>query len=329
MVGHAGSAPLEDARATEAVVTHPRLTLALRVVAVVASAAALLTLARQPAASAPDDGVRLVPALVPWLTAGLSIATAVVLGGRRASSAAGSIAIAALVIGAAWSCFGLLFDAFGLLGLAPPPVDALAMWTRILLLAGSGCAVLAAVTARRASQPRCPTCERVLPGRLDRLPRWPAGLAVASALVYPLLRVTWALGGTFGLAGEPLEMDPVVAWAVAVAGMTLLAVTVVLFLDRGPTWVRALLGLGSVGVGIVFATIGLLGGTIAVGQLAERGLQYVEPDLGMMLWTFLVVYVSWLVTGLGIVVGGWRFWARRRVACPACGPLLEAARPAP
>ena len=38
------------------------------------------------------------------------------------------------------------------------------------------------------SQGRCSVCRRALPGRLDRLPRWPVGVAVAAALVYPTLR---------------------------------------------------------------------------------------------------------------------------------------------
>jgi hypothetical protein len=42
----------------------------------------------------------------------------------------------------------------------------------------------------------------------------------------------------------------------------------------------------------------------------------------LMTWTFLVVYGSWFVAGLGVLTASWRYWADRRDDCPECGPLL-------
>ena len=70
----------------------------------------------------------------------------------------------------------------------------------------------------------------------------------------------------------------------------------------------------------MLAIAGGLGAVKAATTLATEGLGSVTGDL--MTWTFVVVYGSWFVAGLGIIVGGWRFWAHRRDACPGCGTLM-------
>lgn len=107
-----------------------------------------------------DYGVGIVPAVVPWLSACLSVAVvAVGLGERRASSAAGSLLMGALVVVTAWSVAMFPFDALRVVRLVPLP--------------------------------------------------------------YPVLRTGWALGGTFGTTGDPLDLDPVLAWGAAIAGVAL------------------------------------------------------------------------------------------------------------
>jgi hypothetical protein len=70
----------------------------------------------------------------------------------------------------------------------------------------------------------------------------------------------------------------------------------------------------------MLAITGGLGAVRAASTLATEGLDSVTGDL--MTWTFVVVYGSWFVAGVGIAVGGWRFWAHRRDACARCGPLI-------
>jgi hypothetical protein len=71
----------------------------------------------------------------------------------------------------------------------------------------------------------------------------------------------------------------------------------------------------------MMATVGGLGAVRATTMLLTDGLDSVEGHL--MTWTFVVVYTSWCVAGVGIMVGGWRLWAHRRDDCPGCGPLLR------
>jgi hypothetical protein len=316
-------APIEPSKAMDGVAGHPRPPLVLPVLAVVASCAAMIMLAGRADDWTLDYGVGIVPAVAPWLTACLSVVAAVLsLNGRFMSSAGGSLLLGALVVAAAWSVVILPFDALRVVGLVPLPVSAWGASMRLLLLAGSACALLAGLMVRRTSRVRCAACGRGLPGGLDWLPRWPAGVAVAAALVYPALRACWALGGTFGTPGEPLDMDIAVAWGPAIAGAALVAFAVALFVGMGPLWVRALLGLGGVVLGLLLAMAGGLGAARAATVLATEGPQSVLPDAGLMTWTFVVVYGSWFVAGVGIIAGGWRFWAHRRDACPACRTFL-------
>jgi hypothetical protein len=284
----------------------------------------MVMLARQADDGTLDYGVGIVPVVVPWLAACLSVVAAVVLfSGRHMSSASGSLLLAALAVVTAWSVVILPFDALRLVGLVPLPLSAWGAGTRLFLLVGSACALIAGLMVRRTSQVRCAVCRRVLPGRLDRVPRWPAGVAVAFALVYPALRVGWALGGTLGTAGEPLHMDVAVAWAPVIAGAALVVFAVVLFVGKGPLWVRALLGLGGVVLGTLMVMAGGLGAAKAATDLATEGSQSILPGADLMTWVFVVVYGSWFVAGVGIIVGSWRFWSHRRDDCSACRTLMS------
>jgi hypothetical protein len=302
---------------------HPRRHVVVSVLAIAAACAAMVMLIRQADDTTLDYTVGLVPLFVPWSAACLSIGAAVWwLDGRGTSSAAGSLLLGGLLLVTAWSVVMLPFDALRLVGLVPLPLSEWGAATRLVLLVAGAAALVPALRGRRGSQGRCPVCRRVLPGRLDGMPRWPVGVAVIAALVYPALRTAWALGGTFGTAGEPLQMDGAVAWGTVLAGASLVAFAAVLLIGRGPSWVRALLGLGGTAAGFMLAITGGLGAVKAASTLASEGLDPVTGDL--MTWTFVVVYGSWLVAGVGIAVGGWRYWAHRRDACAECGPLIGA-----
>jgi hypothetical protein len=188
---------------------------------------------------------------------------------------------------------------------------------RLLLAVAATAALVPAVRIRRAHQGQCPACRRVLPGALDTLPRWPVVAAVVASLVYPGLRTIWALGGTFGTTGEPLDLDPALAWGVVIVGSALVAFTLVLLVGRGPLWARALFGLGGLVAGVGLTVLGGLGAVAAAITLATEGLQSSTGD-ELMTWAFLLVYGSWFVAGLGVMVGSWRYWARRREDCAGC-----------
>ncbi len=287
-----------------------------------AAGAAMVVLASQATGWMLDYGVGIVPPVVPWLGAGLAIAVAAVgLSERRASSTAGSLLIGVLVVLTAWSVAMLPFDVLRIVGLVPLPLSGWGLSLRLLLLVAAAGALVPVLRAQRARQERCPACRRVLPGALDRLPWWPVVVAVVFALPYPVLRTVWALGGTFGTTGAPLALDPALAWGVTIPGWALVAFTVVLLIGKGPLWARALLGLGGLLAGLALTVIGGLAAARAVTLLATEGLQSSQGD-ELMTWTFLLVYGSWSLAGLVVMVGSWRFWARRRDDCPACGPLL-------
>jgi hypothetical protein len=301
---------------------YPSRRLVLPALSVVAAAAAMVVLATQTSDEMLDYGVSLLPAVVPWLAACLAVAVAAVgLSERRGTSAAGSLLMGALVVATAWSVVMLPFDALRIVGLVPLPLSGWGLTLRLLLLVAGGGALLPVLRARQARQERCRACRRVLPGRLDTVPRWPAVIAVLFALPYPVLRTVWALGGTFGTTGQSLDLDPALAWGVVVVGAGLVAFTVVLLVGKGPLWARALLGLGGLVLGVALTVTGGLAGALALNTLVTEGPQS-SPGADLMASTFLLVYGSWFVAGLGVIAGSWRYWARRRVGCSACGPLL-------
>lgn len=300
---------------------RPAGRLVLPAVSVAAALAAMVVLTAQASDEMLAYGVGVVPDVAPWLAAILSIALAVLgLSERWARSAGASVLMGALIVLTAWSVVMLPFDLLRIVGLVPLPLSGWGMVLRLLLLIAGASAVVPVLRIRRAHQERCAACGRALPGPLDRLPRWPAVVAVVFALPYPVLRVVWALGGTFGLSAEPMTLDPAVAWGAAAAGWALVAFTLVLLIGKGPRWARALFGLGGLVAGTALAAVGGLAAARALTELATNGFDSSEGEL--MTWTFVVVYGSWFVAGLAVLAASWRYWARRREGCPACGPLL-------
>lgn len=290
--------------------------------AVIAAGAAIVVLATRANVEMLSYGVGIVPVVVPWLTALLAVAgAALALSEPGATSSGATPLMAALFILTAWSTAMLPFDLLRIVGLVSLPLSDSGLLLRLLLLVAGGAALYPLLQIRRARQAHCPACRRVLPGTLDRIPRWPAVVAVVFALPYPTLRVVWALGGTFGTSAGPLALEPALAWGVAVVGCVLVAFTIVLLIGRGPLWSRALLGLGGVLAGTALAVIGGSAAALSLTELATEGLSSSQGEL--MTWTFLVVYGSWFVAGLAVTAASYRYWARRREACPVCGPLLR------
>jgi hypothetical protein len=319
-----GSPVLAPATASNAgSIRYPFSRLVLAGLAVLAAAAAMVVLATQSTGEMLDYGVGVVPPLVPWVSAWLSVAVALMgLSERRAVSSAMTVLIGGLVIATAWSITMLPFDALRVVQLVPLPLSVPGLVLRLLLLVAAAAALIPVLNFRRAHQERCPSCGRVLPGGLDRVGRWPAVVAVAFALVYPVLRIVWAMGGTFGTTGQPMNLDPAVAWGVVVVGATLVAFTLILLVGRGPTWARALFGLGGLVAGAGLTVTGGLAAVRSAALITNEGLSSSQGD-ELMTWTFLIVYGSWFVTGLAVIAASWRYWAHRRDGCPTCGPLLK------
>lgn len=266
-----------------------------------------------------------VPIVVPWLSTTLSIVLAAAgLSERAAHSTAVTWLVVALVATTGWSVAPLLFDGLRIVRLIPLPLAGWGFALRLLLLFAAAGAIIPVTMARQARRGRCHSCRRVLPGALARVPRWPGIVAVGFALPYPVMRIQWALGGTFGTTGGHVDVDAVLQWSMAGAGVLLLGLTLALLAGRGPAWLRALLGLGGMVVGAVLATSF---GPAAVGvatDFAKHG-PGGDAGVGLMGWVPMVFYGSWLVGGLALVVSAWRYWVHRRDACPECGPRLRAA----
>jgi hypothetical protein len=139
--------------------------------------------------------VGIVPAVVPRLSACLSLVL-VAVGSRErwAGSAPVSALIGLVVVVTSWAIAMLPFDVLRIVRLVPLPLSTGGFTLRVLLLIAAAGALVPILVIGRACPERCPACRRTLPGQLDRLPRWPAVVAVVFALPYPALWVHWAIG---------------------------------------------------------------------------------------------------------------------------------------
>jgi len=269
------------------------------------------------------DGGALGLAVAPWLALALSAGAALV--GLLLSPAIGTRARRVLRVGVvlvtAWSVALLPIDLLRAVRLIPLGLSGWGAGLRVLLVVGAAGALVASRPVVRRG--RCPECGRRPPSAAARLPMWPAWVALAFALPYPLLRTVWALGGSFGTLAGPLVMSPALAWGVVVAGSLLVAFTVVLVVDRGPAWLRWPLGLGGVAVG---GALGVLGAQASLGVwgrvITDGTAAVVTSDAELVWWVFAIVYGSWFVGGLAVAVASARYWARRR-GCRACLVVRE------
>lgn len=292
-------------------------------IAVLAAVGAMLIMTFQANGDTLDNGTGLVPIVVPWVAAVLIVVVALIGPTRLVASPITGLLAAALAVTAGWSVAVLLFDALRVVRLVPLPLSGWGLGLRLLLLAGAAAAVQPVLRAHQVRRGRCQQCSRWLPGPLARIPRWPAAVGVAFALPYPVLRVVWLLGGTVGKAGEPDPSDQAVQLAMAVVGALLVALAVVLLVGRGPTWLRAILGLGGLVAGVGLACTF---GPAAVGMarmMLTNGLN-VPPAAGLSMWVFALFYASWTLAGIGVALGGLRYWVHRRIDCVSCRDLLTA-----
>jgi hypothetical protein len=312
---------------TAASTVHPgRLArLALPAIAVAAVCGAVLILVSEAGNGSLDYATGVLPPFAPWLAALLTVAVVGVgLSERLLLTLTGLLLMVGLAAATALSVGLLPFDLLRIVGLIPLPLSLPGLGLRLLLLTGATAALIPALTIRRAHQARCASCRRPLPGRIDQVPRWPVAVALLFSLPYPVLRTIWALGGTFGTTGEPLELDPALAWGVTAVGWLLVTFVLVLLVGRGSQWLRALFGLAGVVAGVALTVNGGLAALLAFSLMASSPTQPAPPGVDLPPSTFLIVYGSWFIAGMGVVAGSWRYWARRRLDCAQCGPLLRA-----
>lgn len=134
-------APATASRAKS--IRYPFRRFALPGLAVLAGGAAMVVLATQTTGEVLDYGVGIVPPVVPWLSAGLSVATALIgLSERRARSATMTVVIGALVVTTAWSITMLPFDVLRIMRLVPLPLSTWGLGLRLLLLVAAAAALL-------------------------------------------------------------------------------------------------------------------------------------------------------------------------------------------
>lgn len=317
------SRPISDLRGARALGRFGGQRFILPAIAVLAAAGAMLVLTLHADGAALDYGTGLVPIAVPWVAAVLVVIVAVTGLTRLVTSPIAGLFAAALTVATGWSVAVLLFDALRVVRLVPLPLSGWGLGLRLLLLVGAAAAVQPVLHASQVRRGRCQDCSRWLPGPLARIPRWPVAVGIAFALPYPVLRVVWLLGGTVGKTGGPEPADPSLQLVMAAVGTLLVALAVVLLVGRGPAWLRAILGLGGVVAGVGLAcTFGPAAAGVA-GILLAHGLD-VPPAAGLSVWVFALFYGSWTLAGIGVALGGLRYWIHRRADCASCRRLIAA-----
>ncbi len=250
---------------------------------------ALILCAAVPAAGALKHLVRNRPAYAPtfapdWLplaAAGLAAAGIMRLNGRPAWLRVQRALLWSGLLLMVWAANGLPLDLFRMVpGLMPTGVDWPGLATRTLAL---GAAVALARLA--LARPAAPVSTRAA--------TWYGYAAFVLALPYPVLRASWALGGTLGLgwpgaAGRgyaPLLLA--IPWLLA-AALSLLLVSTWRWIPR-----RLLLAAGWFATAVV-ATIG----PAACWALIARWVLSGDPGPskpGIAAWVFGLFYGSWLL----------------------------------
>ncbi len=230
----------------------------------------------------PDYAERSGPEWLPLAAAGLAAAGIILLlsGRPRLPRLQRALVWSGLLL-MVWASGGLLLDLLRLVpgGLMPEGVDWPGLLTRALALAAF-VALARLVFARRPASASTPAAG------------WYGYAAFALALVYPVLKTWWALGGDFGLkwpgadglTGSFALWLPAVPWLLAAALSLLLVLT--------PRWLpRRLLLLAGWSATAIVATFGPAACWAFVTGLAEGDLD----TGGMATWVFGVVYGSWVL----------------------------------
>ena len=254
-------------------------------------------------------------------------AAAVVLAGsvphrvRAAVGAACAVALAAGSVAAVpHSVLTIVVWLGGLMTGGVGPFDVTPAWlptaAYLAAVGAAGSLVAWLVVDRRRALGRCPACGRrdpAPPPAWTSLRMW-AGLAIAGALPYGLLKLSWAVGVPIGLTGHAFDdvsfLSPGFGDTVV---LTALGVAVAVGMGRRTTgWAHP-----------VLVTIGGLGslmllpvGSIAMVYMAEvaMGARTID-DQEIAPWAFLLVYTSFLVWGVALAALTVGYARSTRVTC--------------
>jgi hypothetical protein len=178
-----------------------------------------------------------------------------------------------------WIANGLPLDLLRLVpGLMPPGIDWPRLATRTLALAAAVVLARLALAAAPAS---------------DRAATWYGYAAFVLALPYPVLRTSWALGGTLGLSWPGAAGHGWLPWLACIPWLLAAALSLLLV----PTWRwmprRLLLAAGWFATAIV-ASIGPAACWALVSKLVAGGDLGVSK-LGIAAWVPSLFYASWLL----------------------------------
>jgi hypothetical protein len=230
----------------------------------------------------PDYAERSGPEWLPLAAAGLAAAGIILLlSGRPQLPRLQRALVWGGLLLMVWAAGGLPLDLLRLVpgGLMPDGVDWPGLVTRALALAAF-VALGRLVFVRPVAHAATPRAA------------WYGYAALALALVYPVLKTWWALGGSFGLrwpgadglAGSFALWLPAVPWLLAAALSVLLVLT--------PRWLpRRLLLLAGWSATAIVATFGPAACWSFVTEFAEGDIE----TGGMATWVFGVVYGSWFL----------------------------------
>jgi hypothetical protein len=228
---------------------------------------------------------------IPLVATGLAAAGILRMNGPRWPRVLRVLRWSALLL-MVWAAQGLPLDLLRLTPLIPLGVDWPRLATRTLALAAA--VVLARFALARPAAP-APT----------RAAAWYGYAALVLALPYPILRTSWALGGTLGLAWAGAAGHGWLPWLACIPWLLAAALSLLLV----PTWRwmprRLLLTAGWFATAIV-ALIGPAACWALVTKVAAGG------DLGpkgMATWVPSLFYASWLLWAVaaGVATRSYQF----------------------
>ena len=226
----------------------------------------------------PVNAGTLAPYWLPLAAAGLAAAGIMRLNGRPQWLRVRRTALWSGLLLMVWAANGLPLDLLRMTPLIPLRVDWPGLATRTLALAAA--VVLARLALARPAAPASTGAAT-----------WCGYAAFVLALPYPVLRTSWALGGTLGLAWPGAAGHGWLPWLASIPW--LLAAALSLLLVSTSRWMprRLLLAAGWSATAIV-ATIGPAACWSLLNKLAAGG------DLGLRgisTWVPALFYGSWLL----------------------------------
>jgi hypothetical protein len=180
---------------------------------------------------------------------------------------------------------GLPFDLLRVVGLIPFAVDWPGLVRRLLALA----AVVVLACLLLPVPPAAASAGKVAAGRPAS---WYGYAAFLLALPYPLLRTSWALGGTIGLSWPGAAGSGFAPWLLAIPWLCAAVLSLLLVTPRRWPSRRLLLAAGWLATAVV-AMIGPAAfWALVSGWLSGREL---PPAPGMAAWVPALFYTSWFL----------------------------------